>query len=106
MTYLERRRAMRPDRHRYWWIIANYNGKPILIFGGSTEDDARLKGITELGGANFSLKELATRDPGRASQMIRGVKLEDTHNLAVSLQRQGHERTLNQMRKRLHRRER
>jgi hypothetical protein len=82
--------------HSYWWITATdpENGKPYLIFGGNTEDEARQKGLEMLSGIDFNVRRLPTRDLGRASSMLKGKKLEDTHSLHKASERLGHERSI------------
>ena len=85
------------DRRRYYyWITAKdpETGKPYLIFGGSDENEARMKGLEMLPGIDFDLKRLPTRDIGAASRMIKGGRLEETHSLRDAGQRIGHEKTV------------
>ena len=86
----------------YYWLVARDpdTGRPFLIAGGDTEDQARQKGLECLQGIDFNIRGLHTRDMARASQIIRGKRLEETHSLTAAKQRLGHERSL----ARLHRR--
>ena len=81
------------DRKQYYWIVADLDGQPYLIFGGDNEEEARRKGIENLG-ANFDIKKFPTRDITAASRMLRGHKLETSHDLRKAAKRQGHEKSL------------
>jgi hypothetical protein len=67
----------------YYWLIARdeSSGKPFLIFGGNTEDEARRHGFETLSNIDFEIKRYPTRDLGRASSMYRGNRLDTTHSL-------------------------
>jgi len=99
---------MENRRQRYYWLVAKDpdTGKPFLIAGGNTEEDARAKGIDMLSGIDFEIRSLPTRNLSRASSMIRGKRLEDTHDLRSAKERLGHERSADRMvrRRRLGRR--
>ena len=85
------------DRRRwYYWISARdpETGKPYLVFGGQSEDEARSKGMEMLPGVNFELKRFPTRDLDTASHMIKGGRLEETHSLKKAGERLGHEKTI------------
>ena len=90
---------MESHRQRYYWLIAKDpdTGKPFLIAGGNTEDDARAKGIDMLAGIDFEIRSLPTRNLSRASAMVRGVRLEDTHDLRSAKERLGHDRSVQRM---------
>lgn len=96
------RQPMRPVRHRrqYWWIVAQDEGKPYLILGGSSEQESRQKALEMLGGLDFSLREFPTMDRNSASAMLRGKRLEDTHSLHESGRRIGHEKSIRRLRRR------
>lgn len=81
-------------REEYWWITASdpETGKPYLIAGGRTEDEARQKGLETLGGADFQLRKLPTRSLPRASSLIKGNRLEKTHSLRKAAEPIGHEK--------------
>lgn len=74
-------------------------GRPFLIAGGATEEDARQKGLECLSGIDFEIRALYTRNLAKASQIIRGKRLEDTRSLRQAKQRIGHERSLRRMRR-------
>lgn len=96
---INRRRPHRPSigqRHRlYYWIVSrdDQNGKPYLIFGGMSEQEARARAF-EVNLSNFEIKALRTRDQAKASAMLRGSRLESTKNLHEAARRIGHERTV------------
>jgi hypothetical protein len=82
-------------RQYYWWIVTkDERGKPYLLTGGRTEEEARQKGMELLGGMDFELKHLPTTDLRKASSLLKGDRLEQTHDLGKSSQRLGHERSI------------
>lgn len=86
----------RRDSNRdYYWIAATEptTGKPYLIWGGNTEDEARQKGLIELPGVNFDIIPLKTRNQARASSMYKGGRLQKTHSLTKASERLGHDRS-------------
>ena len=87
---------------RYWWIICKDpdTGKPFLIAGGNTEEETRQKGMEMLGGIDFEVEDLPTRNLSRASSIIRGGRLEDTHSLRQAKERLGHDRSIKRMMRR------
>jgi hypothetical protein len=88
---------------RFFWIICRDpdTGHPFLIAGGNSEMEARQKGMEALSGVNFEIRELPTRNLQRASSMIRGKRLDETHSLRAAKQRLGHDRSVARMRRRL-----
>lgn len=76
------------------------SGKPFLIAGGNTEEEARQKGLDMLSGIDFEIRPLPTRNLSTASAMIRGKRLEDTHSLKQASERLGHERSLRRLKRR------
>lgn len=84
------------SRRKYYWLLTSDpdSGKPYLIFGGSTEAEAREKGLDVLGGINFEIRDLPTRNLSAASAMVRGKRLEDTHSLHRASERLGHTRSV------------
>ena len=82
---------------QYWhWIVATdpETHKPYLIAGGRTEDEARQRGMECLGGLDFQIKRLPTRNLQRASSLLKGNRLERTQSLRKASERIGHERTV------------
>lgn len=92
-------------RSWYYWLVAKdpESGKPYLIAGGKTEEEARQKGLEMLSGQgiDFEVRRLPTINIGAASSMIKGRRLERTKSLKRATERLGHDRTLRgRMRKR------
>ncbi len=85
-------------KNYYWLICADPDsGKPFLIAGGDTEEEARQKGLEMLGGIDFEIRKLPTRNLAQASSMIKGGRLEDTHSLKRASQRLGHDKSLKRL---------
>ena len=82
------------SRRYYYWIVARDEGKPYLLFGGNSEQEARQKGMELLAGLNFDIKRYPTRDQATASAYLRGKRLEQTHSLKESGRRIGHNKSL------------
>ena len=90
------------SRRMYFWIAAkDETGKPYLISATmcSTESEVRQRGIEMLGGLDFEIKRYPTRDLSSAVRMHRGSRLEDTHALRTSARRQGHEKSINRLKR-------
>ena len=93
-----------PHREFHYWIATRdtENGnKPYLIYACPAregEDAARRKALEILSGLDFSLKRYPTREIGRASQMLKGSRLESTHSLTESSKRLGHDKSMNRLR--------
>jgi len=86
-------------RQYYYWIYTRDNtGKPYIIYGGDREEDARRKGLEILGGMDFSIKKLPTRDKNAASGYIRGTRLQNSHNIKESTRRIGRSKSLSRLR--------
>jgi len=84
----------------YWWIVVKdpETGKTNLVFGSDkSEDDARLQGLETLGGLDFEIKKLPTRDRNSASAMMRGKKLSQGEGLHRATRRIGRNKTLNRL---------
>jgi hypothetical protein len=85
-------------RRYYYWISArDETGKPYLIFGGSTEEEARQKGLEMLAGVDFEINRYPTRNLAMASAYSRGKRLEQGEGLKRSKQRIGHERSISHL---------
>jgi len=86
-------------RDWYYWITAidTDTGKPYLIAGGRTEADANQKGLEMLGGIDFQIKRLPTRNLARASSLLKGDRLERTQSLHKAAERIGHERSIERL---------
>ncbi len=79
----------------FWWIVAVDQGKTFLVFGSDRgEAEARQKALELLGGTDFDIKKLPTRDQGRASSLLKGNRLEQYHSLHKASQKLGHDRSL------------
>ena len=90
-------------RRNYYWLTATEpdTGKPYLIYGGVTEEEARQKGLEVLGGLDFDIRSLPTKNLASASEMIHGRRLDETHNLREASRRIGHDRTLRRRNRRI-----
>lgn len=89
--------------YHYWITARDETGKPYLIYGSPAklgESAARQKAMEMLPFTNWTLKRLPTTDIGKASALIRGVRLEKTHNLKESSRRQGHNKALERYKQR------
>ena len=73
----------------YYWLVKRMDGKPYLIYGGETEEEAQQRGL-EMLGTTFEIKRLPTRDQGRASSFIKGNILENTRDLRQATRRISH----------------
>ena len=87
----------------FYWIIARdpETGRPYLLPGGTTEDQARQKGLELLAGVDFKLRRLPTTDIRRASQLFKGQRLEKTKSLKKAVERVGHAKSLESRRKKM-----
>lgn len=87
----------------YYWIIAKdgETGKVFLVAGGSNEAEARSKALECLPGVDWQIRRLPTRDMARASQIVRGKRLEETHSLTQARRRLGHDKSLNRLKSRI-----
>lgn len=80
----------------YFWLVAldPYDKRQYLIPGGKTEQIAREKGIECLSGIDFQVRMLPTTNLAKASQLLKGNRLEKTKSLHKAAERLGHERSL------------
>ena len=77
----------------YWWLTGRSDGKRFLIFGSeSSEDDARQHGLEILGGVDFEIKRLHTKNIAQASRELKGNILEKTSDLGTATKRLKHKR--------------
>ena len=83
-------------REQYFWLVCSdpETGRPYLVAGGKTEEECRQKGLELLGGIDFEIRKLPTRNLARASSLLKGQRLESTKNLHKATERLGHERTV------------
>lgn len=87
------------EHRQYYWLTAHdEEGKPYLIYGGLNEDEAREKGLEMLGGIDFEIRRLPTRDLSTASSMLKGNRLATTHSLREATKRVGHNKSLRRLR--------
>ena len=91
---------MSRKRSYYWLLTKDETGKPYLIYGGVSEDEARQKGFEMLSGLDFEIKSFPTRSQSTASQLCKGNKLESTHSLHESARRLGHNKSLKRIKRR------
>jgi len=92
------------SREMHYWISANDHEKPYLIYGCAAregEETARMRGFELLPGIDFEIKKLPTRDIGTASSMIRGKRLEETHDIHKASKRIGHNKSINRLKKKI-----
>lgn len=84
------------ERNCYWiTAIDPDTQKPYLIFGSpNSEEEARQRGMEMLGGLDFKIHRLPTRNLQRASSLLKGNRLEKTQSLKKAAERLGHERGL------------
>jgi len=76
----------------HYWLTGVTEGKTFLIYGGTSEDNARMKGLELLGGIDFQVKGLPTRDMSAASRLLKGGILERSKNIKTATQRLKHKR--------------
>ena len=88
-------------RYYFWLVTQDENGRPYLIFGGNNEEEARQKGLEMLGGLDFEIKRLPTRDKATASSYLKGNRLEQTHSLKAAGRRVGHDRSLKRLKRKI-----
>lgn len=86
----------RDHRNWYYWIVTKDpdTGKPYLLPGGKTEQEARQKGLEQLGGLDFELRRFPTTNMAAASAMLKGRRLEKTQSLHKATERLGHNKSL------------
>lgn len=88
-------------RHYYWLVCRDESGKVYLVFGSDkSEDEARQTGLELLGGVDFEIKRLPTRDLAKASSFLKGNRLEKYHSLKEAGKRLGHTKSLKHLRRR------
>lgn len=78
-----------PQQRDFYWIVAELDGKQVLIYGGPDEKSATEKGYQELD-CYFEVRKFNTRDIQKASQMLKGEKLTESQDLGASLERLKH----------------
>lgn len=93
---MQERERRRDKRNWYYWIVARdpVSQKPYLLPGGKTEQEARQKGLEQLGNIDFNLRRLPTVNMAAASSMLKGHRLERTKSLHKATEKLGHNRSL------------
>lgn len=90
---------MEESRRRYYWVTYQYSGGKSGLFGPfSTEDEAREVGLNN-GLIDFDIKLFPTKDQARASQLVKGKRLNDGEGIEKASERLGHERSLRRWQK-------
>ena len=84
----------------YWLVCEDEDGKPYLVYGGATENEARQKGLDMLGGVDFRIKRLPTSNLRQASSFLKGSRLEKYHNLKKASKRIGHTKSIRRLKRR------
>ena len=88
-------------RQKHYWIVAEEEGKPYLIYGGITEEAARQKGMEMMSGLglDFTIKMFPTRNLDSARSMLYGRRADGQRQLGEATKRQGHEKSINRLAK-------
>ena len=75
----------------WYWVsaITNVSGKPIILGPFDTEEEANMVGFNKVGGT-FRVVPLSTKDPGRATRILKYMRLNQTANLEEALKRVDH----------------
>ena len=79
---------MRPAA-QYWWIVADWNGKSVVIGPANSQEEANRMGYEKLD-TQFNVVTLPTRDRGRATAMLKARKLQDGAGLNAALEKMRH----------------
>ena len=74
------------ENKEYWWVVANYEGRKVILGAFNTNEDAYQEGYSKIDG-DFETVALPTRDMGRAVRMLR---MRGEEGLADSLRRTRH----------------
>lgn len=73
----------------YYWIVANWNGRTVLLGPEESEDKAMNLGYSKLDG-HFDVVALPTRDRHAASGMLKARKLNQTGDLGAAMEKVRH----------------
>lgn len=87
------RRDGKRREHRqihYWLIGRKSDGQPLVTYGGSTEQEARVRGFQMFEATDFDIIPLPTRDQATATSMWKRQTLEQTGNPDVAMRRTSH----------------
>lgn len=95
----------------HYWLVSKDpdTQKPYLIYACPAregESQARQRGLELLPGIDFTISRLRTREIGKASSLLKGNRLEQSHSLREAGKRLGHDKTIARDRKRKTDRER
>lgn len=98
---------MRSKRMYYWIVARGDDGKPYLISAADchSESDAHQRALEMLSGLDFKIMRFPTMDIHQASAYMRGKRLNSGQGLSRSTQRQGHEKSIARLRRRMSRRD-
>lgn len=77
------------DSQIYFWIVANLNGRLVVIGPKSSEDEANEFGYQKLD-VPFDVVPLHTRDRAKATSQVKARRLDATGDLERSIQRARH----------------
>ena len=82
-------------RNWYYWIVTRdpETGKPYILPGGETDQKGNQHAQELLGTVDYELRRLPTTDANEASRLIKGRRLEKTHNLHKSVEKLGRKRS-------------
>ena len=78
-----------PSIKQYYWILANVNGKTVILGAFNTEEEANRVGFEKIEG-NFEVIPLSTKDTGAASRILKYRKFNQTSQLEEALKRAKH----------------
>ncbi len=75
-----------------WWLVAVDHGETTLVFGSDISmEQARQHGLEILPGVDFNVKKLPTRNLARASSLLKGSILEETHSFKDATKKLRHQ---------------
>ena len=77
-------------QREFWWIVAKYGNKLVIIGPETSEDAAFQLGQAKLD-CPFEAVKLPTKDRGRATAMLKAREWKSTGNLDNALQRAKHQ---------------
>jgi len=85
---------VRSSHQEYYWLLAQdpKSGKSVILGPYVTEDDANRIGFVKLAGS-FEVIPLPTRDPGKATKMLKYRRFHQTAKLEEALKRAKHQPT-------------
>jgi len=91
----------------YWIVTRGEDDKPYLISATDchSESEARQRGMEMLSGLDFKVMRFPTMDIHQASSYMRGKRLNSGQGLSRSTQRQGHEKSIARLRRKMSKRD-